>query len=150
MGTERKIVVAIFVSQPFWFFFATNLAPFLKNDKFLDIFLIYNFIISEILCIFVGKKSGFQLRNKTEIPKSRNSDMTKEQRHQIIMNALLKKGAAQVTELADILQVSSVTIRKDLTELEKENKLYRSHGKAIMLNPFTNNRSVNEKEKLFT
>ena len=76
--------------------------------------------------------------------------MTKEQRHQIIMNALLKKGAAQVTELADILQVSSVTIRKDLTELEKENKLYRSHGKAIMLNPFTNNRSVNEKEKLFT
>ena len=44
--------------------------------------------------------------------------MTKEQRHQIIMNALLKKGAAQVTELADILQVSSVTIRKDLTELD--------------------------------
>lgn len=150
MGTERKIVVAIFVSQPFWFFFATNLAPFLINDKFLDIFLIYNFIISEILCIFVGKKSGFQLRNKTKIQKSRNTDMTKEQRHQIIMNALLKKGAAQVTELADILQVSSVTIRKDLTELEKENKLYRSHGKAIMLNPFTNNRSVNEKEKLFT
>ena len=150
MGTERKIVVAIFVSQPFWFFFATNLAPFLINDKFLDLFLIYNFIISEILCIFVGKKSGFQLRNKTKIQKSRNTDMTKEQRHQIIMNALLKKGAAQVTELADILQVSSVTIRKDLTELEKENKLYRSHGKAIMLNPFTNNRSVNEKEKLFT
>ena len=70
--------------------------------------------------------------------------MTKEERHQIIMNSLLKKGSAQVTELADILQVSSVTIRKDLTELEKANKLYRSHGRAIMLNPFTNNRSVNE------
>ncbi|MDO4511069.1 MAG: DeoR/GlpR family DNA-binding transcription regulator [Bacteroidales bacterium] len=76
--------------------------------------------------------------------------MTKEKRHQIIMSTLLKKGSAQVTELADILQVSSVTIRKDLTELEKDNKLYRSHGRAIMLNPFTNNRSVNEKEKLYT
>ena len=40
--------------------------------------------------------------------------------------------------------------RRIKAELEKENKLYRSHGKAIMLNPFTNNRSVNEKEKLFT
>ena len=76
--------------------------------------------------------------------------MAKEERQHIIMNSLVKKGSAQVTELADILQVSSVTIRKDLTELEKANKLYRSHGRAIMLNPFTNNRSVNEKEKLFT
>ena len=44
--------------------------------------------------------------------------------------------------------MSSVTVRKDLTELEKSNKLYRSHGRAILLNPFANNRSVNEKEKL--
>ena len=48
-----------------------------------------------------------------------------------------------------LLAVSAVTIRKDLTELEKENKLYRSHGKAILINPYINNRSVNEKEKLY-
>ena len=68
--------------------------------------------------------------------------MTKEERHSEIMDNLLKQGSIQVTELANILQVSSVTIRKDLTDLEKEGKLYRSHGKAILINPFTNNRTV--------
>ena len=76
--------------------------------------------------------------------------MLKSKRHQQIMSTLFKKGSVQVTELADLLQVSSVTIRKDLTELERAGKLYRSHGRAIMLNPFTNNRSVNEKEKLYS
>lgn len=74
--------------------------------------------------------------------------MTKEERHSEIMENLLKQGSIQVTELADNLQVSSVTIRKDLTNLEKEGKLYRSHGRAILINPFTNNRTVTEKEKL--
>ena len=74
--------------------------------------------------------------------------MTKEERHSEIMDNLLKQGSIQVTELANNLQVSSVTIRKDLTDLEKEGKLYRSHGKAILINPFTNNRTVTEKEKL--
>lgn len=74
--------------------------------------------------------------------------MLKSKRHTTILNLLIKKGSVPVTELAELLHVSSVTIRKDLTELEAANKLYRSHGKAILLNPFTNNRSVNEKEKL--
>ena len=74
--------------------------------------------------------------------------MLKNKRHQLILNTLLKQGSILVTDLANMLQVSSVTIRKDLTQLEKANKLYRSHGKAILLNPFTNNRSVNEKEKM--
>ncbi len=74
--------------------------------------------------------------------------MTKEERHSEIMDNLLKQGSIQVTELANYLQVSSVTIRKDLTNLEKEGKLYRSHGRAILINPFTNNRTVTEKEKL--
>ncbi|HEY9551360.1 MAG TPA: DeoR/GlpR family DNA-binding transcription regulator, partial [Prevotella sp.] len=58
-------------------------------------------------------------------------------------------GSVSVSDLSDVLEVSSVTIRKDLTELEKEGKLYRSHGKAIAINPFAINRSVNEKEKLY-
>ena len=74
--------------------------------------------------------------------------MTKEERHSAIMDNLLKQGSIQVTELASNLDVSSVTIRKDLTDLEKEGKLYRSHGQAIIINPFTNNRTVSEKEKL--
>ena len=64
------------------------------------------------------------------------------------MDQLLKRGSVLVSELSEMLDVSSVTIRKDLTEMEKSGKLYRSHGKAIIVNPFTNNRTVNEKEKL--
>ena len=74
--------------------------------------------------------------------------MTKEERYKLIMDQLLKRGSVLVSELSEMLDVSSVTIRKDLTEMEKSGKLYRSHGKAIIVNPFTNNRTGNEKEKL--
>lgn len=74
--------------------------------------------------------------------------MTKEERQLDILDRLMKQGVVNVTDLAALLDVSSVTIRKDLTELEKAGKLYRSHGRAILINPFTNNRSVSEKEKL--
>ena len=57
--------------------------------------------------------------------------MTKEERHAIILDLLMQHNSILVTELADHLNVSSVTIRKDLTDLEKEKKLYRNHGKAI-------------------
>ncbi len=76
--------------------------------------------------------------------------MTKEDRHEMIMELLIKHGSVQVSDLVDLLDVSAVTVRKDLTELEKGDKLYRSHGKAVLINPYINNRSVNEKEKLAT
>ena len=55
--------------------------------------------------------------------------MTKEERHELIMETLMRHELIQVSDLASLLDVSTVTIRKDLTELEKANKLYRSHGK---------------------
>jgi DeoR/GlpR family transcriptional regulator of sugar metabolism len=76
--------------------------------------------------------------------------MTKEQRHETIMEELIKHGSVLVTDLVRLLDVSAVTVRKDLTELEKGDKLYRSHGKAVLVNPYINNRPVNEKEKLAT
>lgn len=75
--------------------------------------------------------------------------MTKEERQAAILDHLLKQGSVLVSALSDTLEVSAVTIRKDLTELERQGRLYRSHGKAILINPFTANRSVNEKEKLY-
>ena len=74
----------------------------------------------------------------------------KEKRHEMIMEELIKHGSVMVSDLVKLLDVSAVTIRKDLTELEKSDKLYRSHGKAVLINPYINNRSVNEKEKLAT
>lgn len=74
--------------------------------------------------------------------------MIKEKRHSIILDTLIKYGSVNVSDLVEKLKVSSVTVRKDLTELEKLGKLYRSHGKAILINPHINNRSVIEKEKM--
>lgn len=74
--------------------------------------------------------------------------MTKEERHQLILDTLIRHESIPVSSLSMLLDVSAVTIRKDLTELEAENKLYRSHGKAVLINPYINNRSISEKEKL--
>lgn len=74
--------------------------------------------------------------------------MLKKKRQAHIVEVLIKEEAMSVSELAELLDVSSVTIRKDLNELEQAGKLYRSHGKARIINPFTLNRSVSEKEKM--
>lgn len=74
--------------------------------------------------------------------------MTKEERHAAIMDMLIQQNSIPVSDMSERLQVSSVTIRKDLTELERAKKLYRSHGKAILISPYINNRNVNVKEKL--
>lgn len=69
-------------------------------------------------------------------------------RHQRIMNRLSQEGTINVTDLCNELNVSSVTIRKDLKFLEDRNLLYRTHGGATLTNPYANDRSVNEKEKI--
>lgn len=75
--------------------------------------------------------------------------MTKEERQSIIQELLIQHNSILVTDLATHLNVSSVTIRKDLTDLEREKKLYRNHGKAILIDPYIDNRNVSEKEKLY-
>ena len=76
--------------------------------------------------------------------------MTKESRQKMIVDLVVQHGSIQVTELAKLCNVSLVTIRKDLAELEKMNKLYRNNCKAIVMNPYVNNRNVFEKEKLYS
>lgn len=70
------------------------------------------------------------------------------ERHQFILNKLQNEGYAQVLDLCKELNVSSVTIRKDLKLLEDKRLLYRTHGGASMNNPYTVDKPVNEKEKL--
>ena len=45
------------------------------------------------------------------------SGMTKEERHEMIMEALIKHGSVLVSDLVSMLNVSAVTVRKDLTDL---------------------------------
>jgi DeoR family transcriptional regulator of aga operon len=63
------------------------------------------------------------------------------------MEILQQRGSASVVALAEQLNVSEVTIRKDLTLLEEKQMLYRAHGSAILMNPYINDRPINEKEK---
>lgn len=69
-------------------------------------------------------------------------------RHQHIINKLGQEGTVNVVDLCTELNVSSVTIRKDLKFLEEKDLLYRTHGGATLTNPYTADRSVNEKEKI--
>lgn len=70
------------------------------------------------------------------------------ERHQIILEKLDKEGNVNVLELCRDLDVSSVTIRKDLKLLEDKKLLYRTYGGATLKNPYTAERPVNEKEKM--
>ncbi|MFN2438209.1 MAG: DeoR/GlpR family DNA-binding transcription regulator [Chitinophagaceae bacterium] len=76
------------------------------------------------------------------------SNLTK--RHQHIIDKLKKEGNIKVLDLCAELDVSSVTIRKDLKLLEDKNLLFRTHGGGTLSNPYTVDRSVNEKEKIRT
>ncbi|UOQ94644.1 DeoR/GlpR family DNA-binding transcription regulator [Halobacillus shinanisalinarum] len=54
------------------------------------------------------------------------------ERRQHIMNKLGAQGTVHIEQIASDLGVSSMTIRRDLASLEKEGKLVRSHGGAIL------------------
>lgn len=72
------------------------------------------------------------------------------ERHQHIIQKLKKEGSVKVLDLCSDLEVSSVTIRKDLQLLEDKNLLFRTHGGATLSNPYITDRPVNEKFKLQT
>ncbi|MFV0604925.1 MAG: DeoR/GlpR family DNA-binding transcription regulator [Niabella sp.] len=71
-------------------------------------------------------------------------------RHNQILGKLKKEGSVQVINLCETLNVSSVTIRKDLHFLEEKGLLYRTHGGATISNPYIADRPVNEKFGLQT
>ncbi|GLB51780.1 DeoR family transcriptional regulator [Neptunitalea chrysea] len=69
-------------------------------------------------------------------------------RHQVILNKIEEEKYVEVAVLCKELNVSAVTIRKDLKFLEEKGLLYRTHGGASFENPYISDRSVNEKEKI--
>lgn len=70
------------------------------------------------------------------------------ERHHYIIEKVNKEGNVKVLDLCHALNVSSVTIRKDLKLLEDKSLLYRTHGGATLSNPYTVDRPVNEKERI--
>ena len=72
------------------------------------------------------------------------------ERHKYILNTLHKEGFVKVVDIAKKLDVTTVTVRKDLKALEEKGLLYRTHGSASPVNPHTADRNVKEKEKIRT
>ncbi len=70
------------------------------------------------------------------------------ERHKYILSTLQKEGFVKVVDIAKKLDVTTVTIRKDLKALEEKGLLYRTHGSASPFNPHITDRNVKEKEKI--
>ncbi|MFH1613483.1 MAG: DeoR/GlpR family DNA-binding transcription regulator [Planctomycetota bacterium] len=65
-----------------------------------------------------------------------------EERHRYIVEALRSSGRIRVAQIASDLEVTEVTIRRDLAELEKKGLLKKSYGGAVMREPTDINFSV--------
>jgi DeoR family transcriptional regulator of aga operon len=74
--------------------------------------------------------------------------MTVAERHENILKELKDNGKVNVQHLSNDLEVSEVTIRKDLRVLEEKGLLFRTHGGATQTNPYTSDRPVSEKAKI--
>jgi DeoR family fructose operon transcriptional repressor len=63
--------------------------------------------------------------------RSRSGPMFQLERRELIMQRLVRDGRVDVAELAESFDVTSETIRRDLTDLERERLVRRVHGGAI-------------------
>ncbi|MGC9100643.1 MAG: DeoR/GlpR family DNA-binding transcription regulator [Caldisericum sp.] len=79
--------------------------------------------------------------------------MIYEERAKIILEKLEEKGSVQINDLAKLLNVSEMTIRRDLSRLEHEGLLRRVYGGAVSTRgrsfepPFIVRETKNKKEK---
>ena len=60
-------------------------------------------------------------------------EMLAAERHRVILELLAAQGSVRVARAAADLGVTQETIRRDLERLEREGKLVRSHGGAVVL-----------------
>lgn len=69
-------------------------------------------------------------------------------RHQKIVEYVKEHGIAQIKELADYLEVSDATVRRDLDDLDAQGVLMRTHGGAVRKNDNTSSFERQHKEKM--
>ena len=91
--------------------------------------------------------------NGTESPSSENPDR-QQARLTAILTSLQKTGSVSVETLSNELQVSHVTVRRDLDTLESQGLLRRTHGGAVSIEPlfyepFRNDRSFQAQVEKF-
>ena len=67
------------------------------------------------------------------------------EREVIILKRLKEHGYVTVSDLSERLDVSEVTVRKDLQKLESRNLLHRTYGGANVRDPYVRDRPLDEK-----
>lgn len=79
----------------------------------------------------------------------RSSNKSTVSRRAMILEELEAKGHLTVSELSEKFKISEVTIRNDLTHLEKQNMLIRARGGAIKMKHYRMgiDLSINDKQK---
>lgn len=85
---------------------------------------------------------------KIEIMEDNHKRKSKAQRYRVILSELENKDFVSVQDFSRHLNVSEVTIRKDLKELESKNLLHRDHGGASPVSSLTDDRHIDEKENM--
>ncbi|MBQ5352810.1 MAG: DeoR/GlpR family DNA-binding transcription regulator [Alistipes sp.] len=70
------------------------------------------------------------------------------ERHKYILEKLEKFGFIRITDVAEELGVTKVTIRKDVNILEGKGLLFKAHGSARLANPHIANRDLVTKSTL--
>lgn len=75
--------------------------------------------------------------NKVAIPKNHEEAARGKQdaRYQAILDVLHKTGSVSVDALSEQLEVTVVTIRRDLDAMERKGLLHRTHGGAVPIQP---------------
>ncbi len=70
------------------------------------------------------------------------------ERHKYILDSLNKHGFVRITDVANELGVTKVTIRKDIKILESKGMLYKVHGSARPANPHVADLDVHVKDNI--
>ena len=63
----------------------------------------------------------------------KNNRKAVEERHLNILNMIRERGEVKVEELAELFQISPMTVRRDMQYLEEEKLISRIHGGAVSL-----------------
>jgi len=75
---------------------------------------------------------------------------SQEKRQKRISELLQRGGHVRVSELSEFLDVSEITIRRDLIAMEKKNQIERTHGGAIITSKMNKESDYSSRSKLET
>lgn len=75
--------------------------------------------------------------------------MQAQQRRKLVMKTINKQGKVEIDKLASHLQVSEMTIRRDLTLLEDDGQLIRTIGGAVLPKPLITETPFSTKEAIY-